>query len=83
MTDLVDISGGTSGPARQPADGTGPLQLGLTAAVALIVGSLIGAGLFKLPASLAFCGPITLISTALLFARRAISSPCRFSPRPW
>jgi amino acid transporter len=33
--------------------------------MALIVGSIIGVGIFNLPTSLAFYGPITLISMAL------------------
>src|SRR3974390_3207995 len=38
---------------------------GLTAATALIVGSIIGVGIFNLPTSLASYGPITLISMGL------------------
>jgi APA family basic amino acid/polyamine antiporter len=34
-------------------------QMGLTAAVALIMGSIIGVGIFHLPTSLASYGPIT------------------------
>ena len=33
--------------------------------MALIVGSIIGVGIFNLPTSLAFYGPITLVSVAL------------------
>jgi basic amino acid/polyamine antiporter, APA family len=64
MLDKVDISGKAPGRAGQPAD-TGPRQFGLTAAMALLVGSIIGVGIFNLSTSLAFYGPITLISMAL------------------
>ena len=52
---------------RAPAD-TGresPERLGLTTATALIVGSIIGVGIFNLPTSLAGYGPITLVSMGL------------------
>src|SRR5262245_13526807 len=38
---------------------------GLPVAVALIMGSIIGVGIFNLPTSLAGIGPITLVSMAL------------------
>src|SRR5512132_261698 len=65
MADQVDVSGGAPGPASQTAGGAGGSQFGLTAAMALIVGSIIGVGIFNLPTSLAFYGPITLASMAL------------------
>ena len=66
MTDEVQISGGASGPASPPpSEGGTPHQFGLTAAMALIVGSIIGVGIFNLPTSLAVYGPITLVSMAL------------------
>jgi len=40
-------------------------RFGLNAAVALIVGSIIGVGIFNLPTSLAGYGPISLVSMAL------------------
>jgi APA family basic amino acid/polyamine antiporter len=40
-------------------------RFGLTTAVALIIGSIIGVGIFNLPTSLAFYGPISLVSMAL------------------
>ena len=40
-------------------------QFGLTTAIALIMGSIIGVGIFNLPSSLAPFGPITLVSMAL------------------
>ena len=51
-------AGGPPGPGK-------PHQFGLTAAMALIVGSIIGVGIFNLPTSLAAYGPITLVSMAL------------------
>jgi len=40
-------------------------QFGLPAAIALIMGSIIGVGIFNLPTSLAAYGPITLVSMGL------------------
>jgi basic amino acid/polyamine antiporter, APA family len=48
-----------SRPARPPAG------LGLTGATALVVGSIVGVGIFNLPSSLAPDGPITLVSIGL------------------
>src|SRR5215467_1411194 len=61
MADEVQVTGspGTTTEGEQPN------QFGLTAAIALIVGSIIGVGIFNLPSSLAAYGPITLISMAL------------------
>src|SRR3954470_12864345 len=47
-------------PAAKPADG-----LGLSAATALVVGSIVGVGIFNLPTALAAFGPISLISMGL------------------
>jgi APA family basic amino acid/polyamine antiporter len=66
MTRQVDTSGGAPGPATGQAEAS--QQFGLTAAMALIVGSIIGVGIFNLPTSLAFYGPITLVSMALTTA---------------
>src|SRR6476619_4913957 len=53
----------------QPAGGAKPPQsdgrFGPTQAIALIMGSIIGVGIFNLPASLAGYGPITLVSMGL------------------
>src|SRR4051812_32103443 len=49
-----------AGPAAKPADG-----LGLSAATALVVGSIVGVGIFNLPTSLAAFGPISLVSMGL------------------
>jgi APA family basic amino acid/polyamine antiporter len=38
---------------------------GLTTAIALVIGSIIGVGIFNLPTSLAFYGPISLVSMGL------------------
>ncbi|HET9142257.1 amino acid permease [Actinophytocola sp.] len=61
MTDRVDTSGGTTESAGTSATP----QFGLTAATALIVGTIIGVGVFNLPTSLASFGPISLVSMAL------------------
>src|SRR5690242_9253152 len=65
MADKVHIPREAPGPAGDPSSGTGAPQFGLTAAMALIVGSIIGVGVFNLPTSLAGYGPITLVSMAL------------------
>jgi basic amino acid/polyamine antiporter, APA family len=65
MTGQVDVSGKAPLPAGREAGADGPHQFGLTAAIALIVGSIIGVGIFNLPTSLAAYGPITLVSMAL------------------
>jgi APA family basic amino acid/polyamine antiporter len=65
MTGQVDVSGKAPLPAGREASADGQHQFGLTAAIALIVGSIIGVGIFNLPTSLAAYGPITLISMAL------------------
>src|SRR5579864_4915112 len=65
MADQVHTSQEVPGPASEPADGETPHQFGLIAAMALIVGSIIGVGIFNLPTSLAVYGPITLVSMAL------------------
>src|SRR5215469_12300045 len=49
-----------AGTAAKP-----PARFGLTTAIALIVGSIIGVGIFNLPTSLASFGPISLISMGL------------------
>src|SRR5215469_411852 len=68
MTDQVDVSGGAARPGSEPAQAEKPRQFGLTTAMALIVGSVIGVGIFNLPTSLSVYGPITLISVALTTA---------------
>jgi len=54
--------------AQADGDGAGAAAgggFGLPVAVALIMGSIIGVGIFNLPSSLAGIGPITLVSMAL------------------
>ena len=46
-------------PAPEPA------RLGLVGATALVVGSIVGVGIFNLPTALAAYGPITLVSMGL------------------
>src|SRR6187551_3931326 len=61
MTDAdVAPEGDPSAPSGEDSRG-----FGLTVATALIVGSIIGVGIFNLPTSLAGYGPITLVSMAL------------------
>jgi hypothetical protein len=53
--------------AQAPGDGAGAAPdrgFGLPVAIALIMGSIIGVGIFNLPTSLAAYGPITLVSMA-------------------
>jgi APA family basic amino acid/polyamine antiporter len=50
---------------EQAVSGAGSRGFGLRTATALIVGSIIGVGIFNLPTSLAGYGPITLISMGL------------------
>jgi len=50
---------------EQAASRAAPRGFGLTTATALIVGSIIGVGIFNLPTSLAGYGPITLFSMGL------------------
>src|SRR5689334_23049050 len=61
MADEVQVTGSPG----KTTEGEQPNQFGLTAAMALIVGSIIGVGIFNLPTSLAAYGPITLVSMAL------------------
>jgi basic amino acid/polyamine antiporter, APA family len=63
MADQVHISREAPGPASGPT--SEKAQFGLIAAMALIVGSIIGVGIFNLPTSLAAYGPITLASMGL------------------
>ena len=66
MADKVQVSGGVPGSVNdREAAAAGPHQFGLMAAMALIVGSIIGVGIFNLPTSLAAYGPITLVSMGL------------------
>src|SRR4051812_46041012 len=65
MSDHVDTPQHAVDPGEEsPAEESGQ-KFGLPAAMALIVGSVIGVGVFNLPTSLAAYGPITLVSMAL------------------
>ncbi len=89
MADKIDISGRAPAPVVSQ-EGEPPHQFGLAQAMALIVGSVIGVGIFNLPTSLATYGPITLVSMglttvgalalALLFASRARRLPADGGP---
>src|SRR5262245_43554200 len=68
MTDQVAHTGGPTRSGSEPAEAGPPHLFGLPQAMALIVGSVIGVGIFNLPTSLAFYGPITLVSMALTTA---------------
>jgi APA family basic amino acid/polyamine antiporter len=60
------VPGSAVVPAAEPAEETGAKGgFGLPAAIALIMGTIIGVGIFNLPTSLAPYGPITLVSMAL------------------
>jgi APA family basic amino acid/polyamine antiporter len=60
MADKVEVTG-----SEQTTTGAEGPKFGLPQAMALIIGSIIGVGIFNLPTSLATYGPITLISMAL------------------
>lgn len=52
-------------PSKSGTGETPERGFGLTAAIALIMGSIIGVGVFNLPTSLATYGPISLVSMGL------------------
>lgn len=52
-------------PPTESEAGTGSTGFGLTVATSLVVGSIIGVGIFNLPTSLSAYGPISLVSMAL------------------
>jgi APA family basic amino acid/polyamine antiporter len=63
MTDTTAASPGSPSSPVPAADGGA--RFGPTQAIALIMGSIIGVGIFNLPTSLAGYGPITLVSMGL------------------
>ena len=65
MSDPVDRRPASGQPVDDAGVHHGPPQFGLTSATALIIGSIIGVGIFNLPTSLAVYGPISLVSMAL------------------
>jgi basic amino acid/polyamine antiporter, APA family len=82
----------TRAPAPPPAQAQAPEatsgnQLSLLGATALVVGSIVGVGIFNLPSSLAPYGPITLVSMGLttigaLALARLFASLARRMPAP-
>jgi APA family basic amino acid/polyamine antiporter len=58
---VTDVAASAPPAAAENSSG----QFGLPAAIALIMGSIIGVGIFNLPTSLAAYGPITLVSMGL------------------
>jgi APA family basic amino acid/polyamine antiporter len=67
---MTDMTAGSQGSAAPPVSGPGDrvgsgARFGPTQAIALIMGSIIGVGIFNLPTSLASYGPITLVSMGL------------------
>ena len=68
MATLEQSTGTVEPPGSVPPEsspGGAGNQFGITTATALIVGSIIGVGIFNLPTSLAGYGPITLFSMGL------------------
>src|SRR5918995_2503222 len=65
MSDPVDSRPASGKPADDAGADHGTAQFGLTSATALIIGSIVGVGIFNLPTSLAVYGPISLVSMAL------------------
>ena len=80
----------TPAPAPPPAqapEATSGNRLSLLGATALVVGSIVGVGIFNLPSSLAPYGPITLVSMGLttvgaLALARLFASLARRMPAP-
>jgi APA family basic amino acid/polyamine antiporter len=65
MSDAADVRPGTPESGPGPAAPNGGSGFGLPVAMALVVGSIIGVGIFNLPSSLGFYGPISLVSMGL------------------
>jgi APA family basic amino acid/polyamine antiporter len=59
------LPGQAADAAAAPSERAAATQFGLGTAIALIMGSIIGVGVFNLPTSLATIGPITLVSMGL------------------
>jgi APA family basic amino acid/polyamine antiporter len=59
------LPGQAADAASVPSAQAAATQFGLGTAIALIMGSIIGVGVFNLPTSLATIGPITLLSMGL------------------
>ena len=69
--DHDDTTRPTTKPSDVGAHGPTIARFGLPQAIALIMGSIIGVGIFNLPTSLAGYGPITLVSMGADDRRRA------------
>jgi APA family basic amino acid/polyamine antiporter len=88
MSTAPDKPASGPGEIREREEQTGARNsLGLSGATALIVGSIIGVGIFNLPASLASYGPISLIAMGLttigaLALAYMFASPTRPSGHP-
>jgi len=66
MTVISNRDAASQHPEDPPGDdASSPHRLSLTGATALIMGSIIGVGIFNLPSSLAGYGPISLVSMVL------------------
>src|SRR3954464_4975156 len=65
MRDSGAISPASTSRAKTAPSAESAGGLGLNAATALVVGSIVGVGIFNLPTSLAAFGPISLVSMAL------------------
>ena len=66
MTVIPNRDAASQHPEDPPGDdASSPHRLSLTGATALIMGSIIGVGIFNLPSSLAGYGPISLVSMVL------------------
>jgi basic amino acid/polyamine antiporter, APA family len=65
MTGIDSSTGGADPTGDASTSGDDSRGFGLSVATALIVGSIIGVGIFNLPTSLSGYGPITLVSMAL------------------
>jgi APA family basic amino acid/polyamine antiporter len=65
VTSTTEQAGRPGAPGRPTGETSAPGGFGLTTATALIIGSIIGVGIFNLPTSLATYGPISLVSMGL------------------
>ena len=80
------VPAGASWRRRGTPEPSAARGFGLTTATALIVGSIIGVGIFNLPTSLAGYGPITLVSMGLTtvgaLALALLFAACHGASRP-
>src|SRR5262245_63007870 len=65
MSEPVDSRPERGMPRGETGVGQEPHRFGLTSATALIIGTIVGVGIFNLPTSLAAYGPISLVPMAL------------------